>query len=136
MTRLLKESLPRLPIEIYVRDCPPERLIAWPESIVDPLAPAEPAGAATVYPSRIGPVVVTPRMEDGPFLGVWFNGPDCPWATDADCARQAAQELGCGVRFCPGRPPPEGPPWASDQFLEISGREEKIVTWQVPDEGL
>lgn len=115
-------------IEFYIRDCSPERLLAWLESVVGPLAPAEAAGAATVYPSRIGPVVVTPGIEAGPFVGVWFNSPDTPWATDADRARQVAKELGCVVRCCPGQHFPEVPWWASDKFLEIAGGVEQIVT--------
>src|SRR5262249_42408595 len=86
-------------IEIYVCDYPAERLIAWLESIVGPLAPVKPAGTAMVYPSSIGPVVVRPQIEGGAFVGVWFNSPNSPWATDADCARQAAKELvaSCGA---------------------------------------
>ena len=121
-------------IDIYVRDCPIERLITWLESVVGPLASAEDAGAATVYPSRIGPVIVTPGIEDGPFVGVWFNSPNSPWATDVDCARQVAWELGCVVRCCPGEHFPEVPWWASDQFLEIVGGVEQIVTWECAEQ--
>src|SRR5207248_4042795 len=88
-------------IEVYVRDCPMERLGAWLQSVFGPLeAPVE-AGDAVVYTGSTGPVVVTPGIEGGPFVGVWFNTPLSPWATDVDCARQAARELGCTVRCCP-----------------------------------
>jgi hypothetical protein len=115
-------------IEIYVRDCPPERLVAWLGRVVGPVGPAEEAGSALVYPSRVGAVVVRPDIEDGPFVGVWFNTPDSPWGSDVACARQAAQELGCTVRCDPGEHSSEVH-WASDVFLEISGDEEKLITW-------
>jgi hypothetical protein len=125
-------------IEIYVRDCSTERLLAWLESVMSPLAPARDGGEATIYPSRIGPVVVTPGIEDGPFVSVWFNSPISPWATDVDCARQAAKELGCVVRCCPGQHFPEVPWWASDKFLEIAGGVEQIMAWECaePDRGV
>lgn len=117
-------------IEFYVRDCPSDRLLAWLESVVGRVAPVEAAGAATIYSSRIGPVVVTFRIEGGPFVGVWFNSPDTPWATDVDCGRQAARELGCVVRCCPGEHFPEVPWWASDKFLEIACGVEQMITWE------
>ena len=117
-------------IEVYLRDCPMERLVAWLRSAIGTLEAPEEAGAAVVYASAIGPVVVTPGIEGGPFLGVWFNTPHSPWATDVDCARQVAKELGCTVRCCPGQHFPEVPWWASDQFLEIAGGVEQIVTWE------
>ncbi len=122
-------------IEIYVRGCSTERLVAWLESVVGPLGPLEAAGAAIVYPSRIGPVVLTPRIKGGPFVSVWFNSPNTPWATDVDCARQVARELCCVVRCDPGLHFPEAPLWASDQFLDIADGVEKIVTWECAEPG-
>ena len=116
-------------IEIYLRDCTYERLLAWLEAVVGPLGPAEVAGEAMVYSSSVGPVVVRPEIEGCPFVGVWFNSPKTPWATDVDCGRQAARELKCVVRCCPGQHFPEVPWWASDKFLEIVGGWERIVTW-------
>jgi hypothetical protein len=117
-------------IQIYIRDCPPERLIGWLESVVGPLDDPEPAGSAVVHRSSNGSVVVTPRIEDGPFVSVWFNTPGSPWATDVDCARQAARELGYVVRCCPGQHFPDVPWWASDRFLEIANGVEKTISWE------
>lgn len=117
-------------IEVYLRDCPMERLVAWLRSIIGPLEDPVEAGAAVVYRSAIGPIVVTPSIDDGPFVGVWFNTRCSPWATDVDCGRQAAIELGCTVRCCPGQQFPEVPLWASDIFLEISAGVEQLVKWE------
>jgi hypothetical protein len=122
-------------IEIYVRDCPPERLVMWLESVVGPLAQAEPAGKAVVYQSGVGPVVVTPQVEGGPFVGVWFNSCATPWATDVDCGRRAARDLRCVVRCSPGQQFPHVPWWAADKFLEIDGDVEQIVTWEDAESG-
>ena len=115
-------------IEVYLCDCTEERLVAWLESVVGPLGEPEDAGASIVYSSTIGPVVVTPGIEGGPFVGVWFNTSHTPWTTDVDCARQAARELACTVRCCPGQYFPEVPR-LSDIFLEISGDAEELIEW-------
>jgi hypothetical protein len=117
-------------IEVYLCDCTEERLVAWLESVVGPLGEPEEPGASIVYSSTIGPVVVTPGIEGGPFVGVWFNTSRTPWTTDLDCARQAARELGCTVRCCPGQLFTEVPWWVSDVFLEISGGAEELVKWE------
>jgi hypothetical protein len=117
-------------VEVFLRDCARDRLVAWLASVVGPLGEPEAAGDATVYPSAAGPVVVTPGVGGGAFVGVWFNTPRTPWATDADCGRQAARELECAVRCSPGRRFPEAPEWVSDVFLEISGPVEKLVRWE------
>jgi hypothetical protein len=126
-----REVLERqLEIEIYLRDCPSERLVEWLRSVVGPLKDPVKVGAAVVYPSAVGSVVVTPNIEDGPFVGVWFNTHSSPWGTDVECARQAARELACTVRCCPGQDFPEVPFWVSDTFLEISGGVEQLIKWE------
>ena len=112
-------------IEIYIKDCPNDRLFAWIESAVGPLGNPEEIGDATLYPSPLGPVIITPNIQDGPFVGVEFIMPHSPWATDVDCGRQAARELGCIVRCDPGQHFPEVDP-LSDAVLEINGYTERI----------
>jgi hypothetical protein len=114
-------------IEIYVLDCPREQLLSWIEMSLGPLGEPEDGGRAIVYPSGVGPVILTPGIDDGPFTGVWFNTTDRPWATDVDCGRQAARALGCTVRCDPGDQFPEGH-WAADTFLEIRDGEERLIT--------
>jgi hypothetical protein len=119
----------QLEIEIYVRDCSNEQLIAWIESAIGPLGQPEHAREAVVYPSLFGPVILTPGTDGGPFVSIWFNTPQSPWATDVDCGRQAARELGCIVRCSPGRSLPEIDP-ASPVFLEIERGAERLVVWE------
>ena len=114
-------------IEIYVRDCPKTQLTAWLVSVIGPLGQPEVAGTSTTYPSAIGPVVVTSGIEDGPFVSVWFNTPHSPWATDVDCARQAARELRCAVRCCPGKCYPKVH-LSPEAVLEIEGDSEGLTT--------
>lgn len=116
-------------IEIFLRDTTLPRLLAWAEARVGPLEWAQEAGASTVYPAACGPVVVTPSMEDGPFIGIWFNSASTPWDTDVDCARDAARELGCTVRCDPGRHYPEIAPQSS-VFMEILGDHEQLICWE------
>jgi hypothetical protein len=119
----------QLVIEIYVRHCPKEQLIAWIESAIGPLGQSEHAGEAAVYPSLLGPVIITPGIEGGPFVSIWFNTSHSPWATDVDCGRQAAREMGCPVRCSPGQNFPEVHP-ASPVFLEIESGAERLVIWE------
>jgi hypothetical protein len=114
-------------IEIFIRNCPNDRLLTWIETAIGSLGPPEDAGDAQVYPSLIGAVIVTP-VEDGTFTGVWFNISHSPWLTDVDCARQATRELMCVVRCDPGQHFPEVHP-ASDVFLEVDGDVENLVSW-------
>jgi hypothetical protein len=116
-------------IEIYVRDCSGEQLISWIESAVGPLGPPEHAGEAAVYPSLLGPVIITSGIEGGPFTSIWFNMSQNLWANDADCGRQAARELGCTVRCSPGQNFPEIYP-AAPVFLEIECGAERLVIWE------
>jgi hypothetical protein len=116
-------------IEIYVRDCTVADLLAWAGSRLGNLAGPDAAGDATVYESPCGPLIVTPAIEDGPFISLWFNTPRTPWRTDVDCARDAARALRCTVRCDPGQQYPEVPPQSSI-FLEIVGEREELVTWE------
>ena len=68
-------------IEIYVKDCSNDRVLAWVESVVGALGQPEEVGAdgAMVYPSPIGPVIVNPNIKGGSFGSVWFNTSHSPW---------------------------------------------------------
>ena len=119
----------QLDIEIYVRDCAIEKLLAWARSRLGRLDPPESVdGAVTVYPSLTGRLVVTSGIEDD-FISLWFNTPTSPWDTDVDCARDAARELGCTVRCDPGSHFPEAGRQSSI-FLEIVGGRERPILWE------
>ncbi len=115
-------------IEIYVRGCALEPLLAFVRSLVGPLREPHDAGAALIYATASGSVTVTPSIEDGPFMGVCISPPPANCASDVDCARMAARELGCVVRCDPGLEFPQVPEW-SDTFLEIEGAQERLVEW-------
>lgn len=117
-------------VEVYLRDCPIERALAWVRETVGSVAGPFDCGTAVAYHPTTSPgaVVLTPGVEGGPFLSVWFNTPARPWATDAECARAAARDLGCVVRCDPSREHPELPPGA-DVWLELSDGVERLVAW-------
>ena len=114
-------------IEIYVLDCSMPQLLTWINAAAGPLGQAQDSGDATIYPSRIGPVVITPSTQQPPLVGVWFNTPDSPWPTDVDCARDATRSLGCIVRCDPGQHFPSVPAQAP-VMLELSGTTERLVS--------
>ena len=116
-------------IEIYLKDCPMDKLIVWLTSLFGNLEPPVEAGNSTVFHSAIGPVIITAQLEDGEFFSVWFNTPNSPWATDMECARQASYDLKCLVRCCSGQYFSEVPA-ESDIFLEIEKEVESLTVWK------
>jgi|GEM_PF-6469239 len=112
-------------VEIFVRACEDARLLAWLESVAGPAAVAWERDGATGYTTARGEVIVTHRMEDGPFDGIWIPWGRALWAADVACARQAARFLGCVVRCEPGRSFKVDP--LADLLLEIAHGEERLV---------
>lgn len=112
-------------LEIYVRGCRLEDILAWAEIRLGALAAPVAAGDATVYDSPRGPLIVTPEIEGGPFVSLWFNTPSAPWSTDVECARDAVHALRCTVRCDPGGAGP-GP----STFLELDGENERLIEWE------
>jgi hypothetical protein len=118
-------------VEVYLRDCPLERAVAWVQSVSGPLTGPVDCGGPVAYHPPDGAVVLTPGL-DGGFLSVWFNTPRHPWDTDVECGQAAAVALGCVVRCDPGLYCPEVHP-LSDVFLEIDGGTERLVEWEPSD---
>ena len=113
-------------VEIYLRDCTLDRAVAWAASQVGPLLGPFDCGKAITYHPAIGSVVITSSIEGGAFLSLWFNTSARPWATDLECARAAAPDLGCIVRCDPGSTFPNVSPH-SDVLLEISGTDNLLI---------
>ena len=66
-------------------------------------------------------VVVTPSIEDGPFLSVSTRGRDLPWSRSAELAVPLAAELDKTVRWCDE---------ATNQFMEKQGtRPHHTIKW-------
>lgn len=115
-------------IEIFVRDCPVSELLAWAATRIGPLGEPQVGDELHIYPSAVGPVVVTEGMADGTFTSLCFNSARTPWVTDVDCARQAARDLGRVVRCDPGEHFPQVDPLSS-VFLEIADGRETLLPW-------
>ena len=116
------------PVEIFLRGCPEDRLVAWLASV---------AGAARLdwtrdgvkgFATDRGPVVLTLRMEDGPFDGLWVPWGTSVWANDLACARAAARALRCVVRCEPGPDWPDADP-DEDLYVELDGASERLGAW-------
>ncbi|WP_208858057.1 hypothetical protein [Halomonas aestuarii] len=121
-------------IEIYLASGDVARLDAWLQEAIgaEPLTPAGKRQWRTR--GRRGeaevPVLLVEKAADG-FASLWLDSPDTPWATDAECAREAAARLGCEVRCSLGGWQPGDDP---DRFLQVlpDGTEQPI-DW--PDSG-
>lgn len=110
-------------IEIIVRDCSLERIEEWIAGVAGPLHGPTEAGSVLVYETSLGTTILAPGMANG--IGVWFNAVRLPWASDADCARQATRELGCVVWCDPGNEYPNVPPLSS-VMLEVDEKGERL----------
>ena len=120
-------------VEIYIESPELEELVVWVE---------EKLSAATLisedddllviegkYKGSEVPVVIQRSVEDGPFVGVWFDAEKTPWETDAECAHEAHKRFNLTVQCDPGDAYPQ-----PDQFLQIKEGVESIVTIDLPPE--
>ncbi|MEQ6918574.1 hypothetical protein [Halomonas aquatica] len=121
-------------IEIYLARGDIERLDAWLHQAIgaEPLAPAGKRQWRTR--GRRGeaevPVLLMEKAADG-FASLWLDSPHTPWATDTECAREAAPRLGCEVRCSLGGWQPGDDP---DRFLQVlPDGTEQAIDW--PDSG-
>ena len=73
-----------------------------------------------------GVTVILQPVADG-FLSVWARG-NTPWLSCPALGRYLAKELHCTVLCDPGQEFPEISPY-SDEFLEIKGEQERIITY-------
>lgn len=88
-------------IEVYVRDTSVAEACAWVEKTLGALERRGTVGGVEYLVSSSGTaVVITPSIEDGPFLSIFINGEDYPWTSSGALAQQCAAELGRTVRWC------------------------------------
>lgn len=120
-------------VEVYLRGCSIEQVLGWIRDAVGQLTGPVDCGETMAYQTVAGAVILRPGVEGGPFLGVWFNTPARPWATDIDCARAAARDLGCVARCDASSEHPELPP-SADVWLEVVDGVERLVAWEPDDE--
>jgi len=111
-------------IEIYVKGCPNDVLVAWIEKIFGKLKRVPDTSYMIIYDSEVCRIIITP--SDYSFTSVNFCSAETPWATHVDCGRQAVRDLNCIVHCDPGQNFPEVDP-LSDIFLEISADGERLV---------
>lgn len=111
-------------IEIYVRDLDEGRLLHWLNATCGSVREAWRNGGQVGFETARGPVILTARIDGGPFVGIAFPWGRARWPTDADCARQACQALGVDVRCDPG---PGRFGATEDHVLEIAHGVEQLV---------
>lgn len=121
-------------IEIYLARCEIAPLDAWLEQAIGapPLTPAGKRKWRTLGRGDGGevPVLVVENAADG-FASLWLDSAETPWASDSECAREAARQLGCEVRCSLGGWQPGDDP---DRFLQIEADgSERPIDW--PDSG-
>jgi len=121
-------------IEIYLAQADTERISDWLDAVMQ--APPLTASGKLKWRTegqREGaavPVLLVAKAADG-FASLWFDSAATPWPTDIDCARAAAEALGCEVRCSLGGWQPGDDP---DRFLQVTpDGNEQPIDW--PDSG-
>lgn len=91
-------------IEVYVRGLSTEGAVDWLQDVLGPLKQVREEPAATYegkYSDAAVPVQVAEQVQGGLFTSLWFNAPDLPWDTTADCARAVHEATGKEVLCYP-----------------------------------
>ena len=100
-------------VEIFVSSRNTSRIVSWLDASLGPLSPTEPTADAQVFKTRVGPLVVTPGVNEDQFTSFWLNSPAAPWQSDVDFARAIAHAMAIAVYCDSGRGDP------SDHLLVI-----------------
>lgn len=89
-------------VEIFIRDIEVAEAVGWLEGKLGRLARVDEDDGILYLQDGPGVIraVVTPNMEDGPFLSVYVNGEMLPWKQSRQLAVACAQELSKTVRWC------------------------------------
>jgi hypothetical protein len=117
-------------IEIYLAATPAADALAWLAGRFPEHDKPRPAGKRQwqqhVRHGEVSiPVLVIEEASPG-FTSVWFNSPTTPWASDADCAREAFAHFGREVRATAGTWKEDADP---DEWWSIGPTGERFVQW-------
>ena len=119
-------------IEIYVRDCPHDKIVSWLSRVFGPLEKVTNESDLVIYHTShrhsIIPISIQENMNDGSFTSIFISQNISPWSNDVDFARDAHRELKCQVRCDPGDEYPDVPSY-SDTFLQITDTKEELIDW-------
>ncbi|MCO7222783.1 hypothetical protein [Pleionea sp. CnH1-48] len=112
--------------EVYIESVDLDELVTWIEDKIGTVKKIAEDDELLVYHGKAGgevlPIFIQKNVEDGAFVGVWFNSIYAPWETDAECARELHQRFGKSVQCDPGDEVK-----GQDMFLEISADGEQLV---------
>lgn len=118
-------------VEIYLDNPDNPQLLDWIRQRVGPIKQVaenqDMIAFHAIAADQALPIIIQKKVEDGPFIGVWFNSIHAPWPNDKACALDAFQNLKVTVQCDPG---PKVK--AENAFLEINSSGEHLIT--LPDQ--
>ncbi|MFW1676733.1 hypothetical protein ACFVYJ_03015 [Pontibacter sp. JAM-7] len=89
-------------IEIYIKHCSLEQIEAWLKARAEQLTTGKTQGTIchyqAIFAGQSVPVMVNEKVVGKAWTSVWFDADCTPWATDLDCAQDAAQALATQIR--------------------------------------
>lgn len=89
-------------IEVYVKNSSARALIAWVTEISEAVTEVKTRGLSHEFNCTINgvdiPVLVEERVVGKPWISIWFNSDQTPWAVDLECATAITQALDVQTR--------------------------------------
>ena len=114
-------------IEIYIKRPNLADIVAWLERRFGVVFREQRGDSLICHlgHDRVTCAIVENAVKGG-FTSVWFKSSQTPWATDRDCALEAAAEFNLEVRCSAGswQEDEEGPGW-----LRITADGESTINW-------
>jgi hypothetical protein len=107
-------------VEIFARSLDTPPILAWLDASLGPFSSAESTGDAQVFDTRVGPLVVTPAVDENQLTSFWLNSAAAPWASDIDFARAVTYATAVTVRCDSGQGD------LSDHLLEVSPNDKAL----------
>ena len=118
-------------IEIYLREDHVPALLDWLGTQGELQLPAGKRQGNLMLNGECIPVQIIPKAA-GKWTSIWFDSPDTPWATDAECAQAVFDATGQEVRCSVGTWQETDGEADADRWLKVNANGAEEFSWPSP----